>query len=167
MNDSLPVGFANQGSDPGSNFARGLGMIVVERSPGRAVIEVEATDRLTHAGGSGHGGLVAALLDVTLSMAAAMPRVEGQNPDLFSITLSLTTSFLAPAPLGRLVCNGWQTGGGRKTVFCEGRVEDAAGGDVALVVEHVGGDCAGRLPPRPLARGQCLSALAGPRWALL
>ena len=125
MNDSLPVGFANQGSDPGSNFARGLGMIVVERSPGRAVIEVEATDRLTHA------GLVAALLDVTLSMAAAMPRVEGQNPDLFSITLSLTTSFLAPAPLGRLVCNGWQTGGGRKTVFCEGRVEDAAGGLVA------------------------------------
>ena len=131
MNNSPPVGFANQGSDPGSNFARNLGMVVVERGPGRATIEVEVTDRLTHAGGSGHGGLVSALLDVTLAMAAALPREDEQDPDLFSVTLSLTSSFLAPAPLGRLVCSGWQTGGGRKTVFCEGRVEDAAGTLVA------------------------------------
>lgn len=131
MNDSLPVGFANQGPDPGSNFARGLGMTVVERGPGRATIEIEVGERLTHAGGAGHGGLVSALLDVTLALAAAMPRAEEQDPDLFSVTLSLATSFLAPAPLGRLVCHGRQTGGGRKTVFCEGRVEDTAGNLVA------------------------------------
>ncbi|MDP6706249.1 MAG: PaaI family thioesterase [Alphaproteobacteria bacterium] len=122
MNDSLPPGFINHGADPGSNFARGLGFTVIGREPGSATIAVEVTDRLTHAGGSGHGGLVAALLDVTLSTAAAVPRTADQRPDLFSVTLSLTTSFIAPAPRGRLVCEGWQTGGGRKTIFCEGRV---------------------------------------------
>jgi uncharacterized protein (TIGR00369 family) len=147
MNDSLSPGFSNKGADPGSNFARGLGFTVIGREPGRATIAVEVTDRLTHAGGSGHGGLVAALLDVTLSMAAAVPRTPEGDPDLFSITLSLTTSFLAPAPKGRLVCEGWQTGGGRKTIFCEGRV---TGADDTLVATAQG---VFRLVPWPEGSG--------------
>ena len=72
-----------------------------------------------------HGGILAGLMDLIMAMAA------GTHPDpaqhQFSITLSMNISFIAAAPPGRLICSGERIGGGRRNVFCEGRIEDAEG----------------------------------------
>jgi len=72
-----------------------------------------------------HGGMLAGLMDLVLAMTAG-----AHNDPLrrqFSITLSMTINFIAPAPPGRLVCSGHRIGGGRRNVFCEGRIEDDSG----------------------------------------
>jgi len=75
--------------------------------------------------GAVHGGVLAGLMDLVLAMAAGSHTDPGQRR--FSITLSMTINFVAAATPGRFVYAAERIGGGLSTVFCEGRIEDAAG----------------------------------------
>jgi len=43
------------------------------------------------------------------------------------VTLSLTSQFLAPAPLGLVIATGFVTGGGYKIVYASADIRDANG----------------------------------------
>jgi len=109
----------------GNAFARSLGVEMLERGRGSARFAFTARPQDLNAQGVVHGGMLAGLMDLLLAMAA------GAHPDpaerRFSITLSMTINFVGAAPPGRLICHGREVGGGRNTVFCDGRIETADG----------------------------------------
>ena len=76
-----------------------------------------------------HGGIVAGLMDVIMTIAA------GCHPDpaqrRFAITLSLSLNFVGAAGPGTLRLQAETTGGGKRTCFCEGRIEDSDGNPIA------------------------------------
>jgi uncharacterized protein (TIGR00369 family) len=76
-----------------------------------------------------HGAIVAGLMDVIMTTAA------GCHPDptqrRFAITLSLSLNFVSAAGPGTLRLQAETTGGGKRTCFCEGRIEDSNGNPVA------------------------------------
>lgn len=91
----------------------------------RATMELPLEGKHMNGAGVPHGGVYALLLDSVLGVAG-LPDGDPTR-GLRAITLSLTTSFLAP-PRGRLlIAEGWKTGGGRTTFFAEGRVRDETG----------------------------------------
>ena len=128
-------------TDPGSELARELGVTVKAREGGRAVTEMVVGPAHTNAAGVAHGGTTAALMDITMTIVAVPRETVGER--LFSITLSLTTNFIAPVRQGRVRCEAVRTGGGRRTVYCEGRILDDA--DTLLATAS----CVCRLIPHP------------------
>jgi len=67
------------------------------------------------------------LLDAAAGFSASR-WLAGDGSDLVPVvTLSLTTSFLAPAKAGRVAVTGQTTGGGGRTVFAEATLRDADG----------------------------------------
>ena len=76
-----------------------------------------------------HGGIVASLLDITLSQAL---RSTFHSPADVA-TISMTVSYLAPA-VGELVCEGHVVRAGRSVAFAEGGVIDQNGASVCRAV---------------------------------
>lgn len=113
-------------ADAETPFSRELGIEVVEWGQGRAVIALEAQARLMNRRGVVHGGVIATLADMALSLAW-----RGAVPDgVPAGTLNLSVNFVAPAS-GRLTAEGrllQMTGG---CAFCEAKVVDAVGALVA------------------------------------
>jgi uncharacterized protein (TIGR00369 family) len=101
----------------------------IERGIGGATATFMAGPEHLNIKGMLHGGIIAGLMDVIMTIAA------GSHPDpakrRFSITLSLSLNFIGAAGRGPLVLRAETTGGGKRTCFCEGRIEDAAGNAVA------------------------------------
>jgi uncharacterized protein (TIGR00369 family) len=101
----------------------------IERGIGGATATFMAGPEHLNIKGMLHGGIIAGLMDVIMTIAA------GSHPDpakrRFSITLSLSLNFIASAGQGPLALRAETTGGGKRTCFCEGRIEDAAGNAVA------------------------------------
>jgi uncharacterized protein (TIGR00369 family) len=120
MSTSAPVGSAE------TPFSRDLGVRVVEWQDGRAVVVLDVTERLTNRRGSAHGGVVATLAEMALSLAwrGAAPGIAAAG------TISLNVNFVAPA-VGRITAEGrmlHMTGG---CAFCEARILNGDGGLVA------------------------------------
>lgn len=104
-----------------NHYAHALGVEVLERGDGRAAMSFRSRQEDLNAQDVVHGGVLAGLMDLILAMAAGSHSDPSKRQ--FSITLSMTINFVAAARPGMLVCRGVQTGGGRKTVFCDGRIE--------------------------------------------
>lgn len=67
--------------------------------------------------GTLHGGIHAMMLDAAAGFAASR-HLAGDAAEIVPVvTLSLTTSFLAPAVAGEITAVGRVTGGGRKIVY--------------------------------------------------
>ncbi|MDP6346705.1 MAG: PaaI family thioesterase [Alphaproteobacteria bacterium] len=102
---------------------------VIERGVGTAKARFRTTEAHLNGRDMVHGGIIAGLLDVIMSMAA------GSHPDpdqrRFSITLSMSINFVGAAGAETLGLAAETTGGGRRTCFCEARISDAAGLPVA------------------------------------
>jgi uncharacterized protein (TIGR00369 family) len=107
-------------------FGELLGIEVTHREPGRARLEVELRPELLNSMHDAHGGVVMALADVALAVAA-MP-VEGTARG--AITVDLSVSFLGPGR-GRLVAEGRCLRKGKELAFSEGEVRDGEGRLVA------------------------------------
>lgn len=108
-----------------SPFLAETGMRLVALGESGADIMLDIAERHQNAEGRVHGGLLATLLDAALGFPA---RVMSDDADLVrAVTLTLTVNYLA-APRGPTIrATGHLTGGGRATVFAEGRVTDADG----------------------------------------
>ena len=101
-----------------SAYVTAMGPLYVDAAG--AQLGLVTTDALSNIGGVVHGGALATLADVALFVIAGGGRV-----DRHAVTLTLNTTFVAPAPLGRfLVASGRVVRGGRSIVFVDGEVTD-------------------------------------------
>jgi uncharacterized protein (TIGR00369 family) len=105
-----------------NNFANGLNAEVLERGNRRSVFRYRVCDEDLNGLGVVHGGKLAGLMDLNLAMAAGSHPEPAQRR--FSITLNMHINFVSEAGPGDLICRAWEIGGGHKTVFVEGRIED-------------------------------------------
>ena len=116
MTTTIPPGFAPFTLD--SAYVTAMGPLYVDEAGAR--LGLVTTDALSNIGGVVHGGALATLADVALFVIAGGGRV-----DRSAVTLTLNTTFVAPAPLGRfLVASGRVVRGGRSIVFVDGEVTD-------------------------------------------
>src|SRR5207237_4194103 len=99
-----------------------LGVQLVDRGHGRAVLELELRDELTNSFGFAHGGVIMTLLDIGMAIAARTldPEAEG------AITIEMKASFIGAAK-GRLRVEGRCLHLGKSVAFCEAQVRDAEG----------------------------------------
>ena len=96
---------------------------------GKCTIRLPYVKHFGNTRGEVHGGIVASLLDITLSQAL---RSTFHSPADVA-TISMTVSYLAPA-VGELVCNGEVVRAGRSVAFAEGAVTDQNGASVCRAV---------------------------------
>jgi uncharacterized protein (TIGR00369 family) len=96
---------------------------------GKAIVRLPYASHFGNSRGEVHGGIVASLLDITLSQAL---RSTLEGPTNVA-TISMTVSYLAPA-VGVLTCHGRVVRGGRKVAFAEGEVTDEGGASVCRAV---------------------------------
>ena len=107
-------------------FRELLGVKVDHKEKGRAVLSVAARHELTNSWGGMHGGVITALLDMSMAQAA---RTMSEQ-DAGGITIDMSISFMR-ASSGRLVAEAHVLRGGKSIIFCEGEVRDADGELVA------------------------------------
>ncbi|HEV7393580.1 MAG TPA: PaaI family thioesterase [Burkholderiales bacterium] len=96
---------------------------------GACVIQLPYAKHFGNSRGEVHGGVVASLLDITLSQAVRST-LEGQTN---VATISMTVSYLAPA-VGLLECRGNVVREGSTVAFAEGEVIDEKGSAVCRAV---------------------------------
>ncbi|HET7730663.1 MAG TPA: PaaI family thioesterase [Usitatibacter sp.] len=103
-------------------FASLLGIELLERGEGRAVLRLALREELMNSFGAAHGGVVMTLLDIAMATAARSldPKAVG------AITVEMKTSFLG-AGKGVLIATGECLHLGRSVAFCEGKVHGADG----------------------------------------
>jgi uncharacterized protein (TIGR00369 family) len=103
-------------------FVEHLGMQLLEKSDGRALIRFEPHPEHLNSWKGVHGGALMTLLDVALSSAARSldPACIGAT------TVEMKTNFLAAAT-GPILAEGLAQRAGRSLIFAEGEVSDLAG----------------------------------------
>ena len=103
-------------------FPAHLGIRLVEKATGRAVMELDLQPHMFNVWDAGHGGVIMTLLDATLSMAARTmdPNATG------ALTVEMKVSFIGMAS-GTLRAEARCLHRGRSIAFCEGQVHDSAG----------------------------------------
>ena len=69
------------------------------------------------------GGILGAMLDNAMAYAAMARLGEGRH----IMSLEMKTTFMAPAPLERLIGEGWVVKMGRSIAFLEARISDQQG----------------------------------------
>lgn len=86
---------------------------------------LDADQRHMNRSGRLHGGISVTLLDVACGLAASASIDPVALPPF--LTLSLNTQFIAPGRPGLMTARGMIVGGGRSTLFVEGRLEHEDG----------------------------------------
>lgn len=103
-------------------FYEHLGLQLEALADGKCIIRLPYVQHFGNTRGEVHGGIVASLLDTTLSQALRST-IEGPAD---VATISMPVSYLAPA-VGVLECHGTVVRGGRSIGFVEGEVIDEKG----------------------------------------
>ncbi|MCH1883187.1 PaaI family thioesterase [Agrococcus sp. ARC_14] len=113
---------------PGPPIADRMGFTLSEVEVGSAVFRCTPDESHANPIGAIHGGLVCTLLDSALGCAAqtTLPAGTGYT------SIELKVNYLRPVRAGdELTCTGRVVKPGRRVVFAEGEVTDAAGRVVA------------------------------------
>jgi len=87
-----------------SGFYRLLGMEIVEVKPGYSKLRVRFRKDLTHAGGVGHGGVMASLADSCIA-CALFGMVENPRQLGFS-TIEMKLNYFRPFREGEMIAEG-------------------------------------------------------------
>ena len=106
-------------------FYKHLDLQLKSLGGGTCVVELPYAKHFGNMRGEVHGGIVASLLDITLSQAI---RSTLDGPTNIA-TISMNVSYLAPA-VGVVTCTGTVVRGGRSIAFAEGEVIDEKGTSV-------------------------------------
>ncbi len=124
----------------------------VEMNPeGRAILEYEAGMHMCHSGGVVQGGFVTGWIDAAMAHALIAKHGEGIVP----MSLELKVSFFASTRPGRVFAEAWIEGGGKSTVFMEGRLSDPDGKVLAKATSTL------RLMDRTRVEGAAKAAISG------
>lgn len=113
------------GELPQAPIANLLGWKFLDFDPAQQVIRVEmqARPEFINPAGVIHGGMLAAMLDETLSPALAATLGPGE----FAPTLEIKVNFISPAKVGRVLGTGRVVSRGRSICFMEGQLHDEQG----------------------------------------
>ncbi|WP_253451503.1 PaaI family thioesterase [Halomonas sp. Y3] len=124
MSDSLPLSWRMVG------FQNFMGIQVVDWEPDQVTLALTVEPHHLNRSGIVHGGVLSTLLDVALSFSG----LHCEMPDQLrkAMTLSLSTTFVAPAKGEALRAVGRLEGGGRTTFMASGKVFDSEGNLVAM-----------------------------------
>jgi len=127
-----------------------LGWRVLDARPSEGWIRIGFEGRAAFRNPAGviQGGLLAAMLDDTMG-PAVFAMTEGA---LYTATIDMTVSFLAPARVGPLIGEGQVLQLGKSVAFIEARLIDEAGTVVARATSSA------RLIPAARALGQDVGA---------
>jgi uncharacterized protein (TIGR00369 family) len=98
-----------------------IGFDLAAVEPGRAVIELEATQRHANPMGTVHGGILADIADAAMGMAYASQLEEGET----FTTLELKINFMKPVWTSKLRAEGRLLSGGRTVGLVACDVRDA------------------------------------------
>ena len=107
-------------------FAEFLGIRIVGNEPGAARLEMALRPELMNSFHDAHGGVVMALADVALAVAAITQDGAARG----AITVDLSVSFLGPGK-GTLLAEARCLRAGRSLAFSEGEIRDGEGTLVA------------------------------------
>ena len=110
-----------RGELPPPAVATLIGFDLAAIEPGRAVIELEATERHANPMGTLHGGILADIADAAMGMAYASRLEEGET----FTTLELKINFMKPVRTGKLRAEGRVLSGGRTVGLVTCDVRDA------------------------------------------
>lgn len=122
---SLQSDRAPDGSSKANRFRQLVGYRTKVWSEGYGEIELVVDARHSNSLGIVHGGVFATLLDAAMGHAVAYCRVPGNVRS--AVTVSLTTTFLAPAKEGVLIARGRVVGVLGRLATVSGEVVDEAG----------------------------------------
>jgi uncharacterized protein (TIGR00369 family) len=112
-----------QASIPPASRELGLKVISIDRERGEAVIEFNPDARYLNPIGSIQGGIVAAMLDDTFSIAM----LAATDTQTIAPTLEMKVSYFAAAKPGKLTGKGRVVHRGKSTGFVESELFDAEG----------------------------------------
>lgn len=122
---NLPISIRNE-----TEFQRFIGYeLELFPQTGEATCSLDIDSRFTNRSGVVHGAILTMLLDNACG-GACSSKVDPTAKQPF-VTISLNINFLAPAICKRLVATGRVTGGGKSTLFAEGRLVDEHGNLIA------------------------------------
>ena len=116
-----------RGVAPPPPIATLIGFRITSVEPGRAVLELETSERHTNPMGTVHGGVLCDIADAAMGIAYASTLGEGET----FTTLELKINFLKPVRKARLQAAGRVVKGGRTIGLAECDVTDADGSLVA------------------------------------
>jgi uncharacterized protein (TIGR00369 family) len=103
-------------------FVAHVGVRDTDAAVGFASSEVRLAPHHLNRAGSAHGGLIATLLDTTMSRIALLTC----GSDGRVVTVEIKVSFVAPGR-GTLHCKAWPTNRTASLIYLEGEVRDATG----------------------------------------
>ena len=103
-------------------FASLLGIELVEKAGGRAVLTMEIKPEHMNRFEVAHGGAVMTLLDIAMALAVS----SLDDTALGTITVEMKTTFLGPAT-GTVTAEGRCLHLGKSIALCEGKVHGAEG----------------------------------------
>ena len=109
-----------------------LGMTCIDKSqPGRTVWRMPADIRFANPVGVIQGGFLAAMVDSAMG-SATITHARAAGRRVFSASIDMRISFLAPARVGSLLeCSAVVVQGGARVAFAEAEVTDDTGVPIA------------------------------------
>ena len=113
-----------------SNFNKLLGMHILEWSDGAVTLALDMTERHHNRSNVLHGGVLATMIDAAGGYAGCYCPDPGRVRK--TLTLSLTTNFLAPAAAGRIFARARVRGGGTKIYVSTVECSDETGKLLAI-----------------------------------
>ncbi len=102
----------------------GARAIACDPVAGRITVEFDGRPEFCNLLGTIQGGILAAMLDLTMSFAVLCTMGDG---GWVVPTLEMKTNFIAPARPGTVIGSGALVRKGRSVTFLEGRLSDPAG----------------------------------------
>jgi uncharacterized protein (TIGR00369 family) len=105
----------------------GTELVGYDLAAGWVDLAFNPTDALCNKWGAVQGGMVAAMLDDALSLAAGLNLEWGQIVP----TLEIKVSYLSPVKAGRILSRAETIKRGKSIIFCEAQLMDYAGNVLA------------------------------------
>jgi uncharacterized protein (TIGR00369 family) len=115
--------------EPQSGFRQLVGYRLVHWAPGEAKIAVHLVGHHTNRSGAPHGGVICTIIDSAGGYAGCYCTTPGNVRR--TLTLSLSTNFIARAKGSELIATGRVRGGGARTFFASIEVHDDTGALIA------------------------------------
>jgi len=111
-------------------FRKLIGLVTRELQDGHSVMELTVAPEHMNSHGSLHGGIVATMIDHAGGIAGCFCERTGKRRK--AVTLTLTTSFLAPVSGGILTASSRKRPGGRRIFVSTTEITDETGRLIAV-----------------------------------
>jgi len=120
----MPAGELETTDNP-VGFRKLIGLVTREARDGFAVMELSVSAEHLNSFGALNGGIIATMIDHAGGVAGCFSAGNGRRRK--AVTLSLTTSFLAPVSSGKIVATSRKRPGGRRIFVSTTEISDETG----------------------------------------